>query len=40
MKADEFVKSYGRNLSQFEKDEVLDLKDLVYYYNFTTNFKG
>jgi hypothetical protein len=40
MKPEDFVKMYGRNLSPFERDEVLDMGDLVYYYNFGTNLKG
>jgi len=40
MRPEEFVKAYGKVLSPFERDEVLSMKDLIYYYNFTTNFKG
>lgn len=40
MPPEEVVRNYGKNLSSFERDEVLNHKDQIYYINFHSNHKG
>lgn len=40
MAPDDLVRNYGKMLSSFERDEIMDLREPIYYINFGTNYKG
>lgn len=40
MKGEDLVKKYGKMLTQFERDEVLDNPDLIHYINMNSKYKG
>lgn len=39
MKPDEVIQRFGRHLSQYERDEIMDY-DLIYYLNIQSKNKG
>jgi len=34
------VRTYGKMLSSFERDEIRDHNDLIYYLNFNSSYRG
>lgn len=40
MQPEDLVKNYGKMLSSYERDEVLDFKEPIFYINFNSNYKG
>lgn len=40
MTPEDLVRNYGKMLSSFERDEIMDHRDSIYYVNFNSNFKG
>jgi len=40
MSPDDLVRTYGKMLSSFERDEVLNHREPIYYINFNSNYKG
>lgn len=40
MNPEDLLRNYGKMLSTYERDEILDHKEPIYYLNFNTNFKG
>jgi hypothetical protein len=38
--SEDLVRNYGKMISVFERDEALDHRDPIYYFNFNSNYKG
>ena len=40
MKGEDVVKKYGKMLSSYERDELMDSQEMIYYINLNTQYKG
>jgi len=40
MTPEDCIRHFGKHLSQYEKDEIMNLRDLIYFINIKSALKG